>query len=188
MNVSFTGIKNANCTHIINTTPLSYATEKGTVYIPKSRDLVLNAQLTNIDESDLDDFKEILKKYPSPINKDVISFAYEFVEPSPKNIKSKYYLNGHHLEINDKNLWIFSKLSKLTEKMQDMSKLTNDKDFEQTRTFYEMMYFILQKFYKYTTNLPFSEIKKYAFNKLNVTNVAKSMQQQIQNDMLDYFS
>lgn len=188
MNVSFSGLKNASCAFIVNETPYKIEKNGKSIEVPKAKDIVLNVQLDNTGENDLDNFKDILKKYPSKYAPDHISFTYEQQEFSPDDIRSEYYLNGTRLKINDENLRIFSKLAQLTEKLNDASSIKQEPNYTATETFDQVYYSILMKFLKYTPNFNHSEVLKYALNPGYVANAAKHMQNQIYKDMNDYFA
>ncbi len=70
----------------------------------------LNFELTNTGTKDLAEFEKILKKYPHPINKNFINFCHLTKDDT-------YSFNGKTLEVCDKNLEIFEKISKLLKRI-----------------------------------------------------------------------
>ena len=188
MNVSFSGLKNATCTYIVNAEP--YRTTKNGIpfFVPKSKDIVVNVQLDNNGETDLDNFKKILKEYPSNTGKDCISLTYEEKSLIDGSKRGLYYINGNELKLCDKNLSLFSQLSKLMEKMQDKTSFSQEKNYPQCLDFQKALYSIVSKFAKYMDNINLNQVKDYAIDPKRITNSATQMHKQIQKDMIDYFS
>lgn len=105
--VSFRGIKNTGGCIFVNHTHVR---------------LRLVTQLTNHFPDDLVEFKEILKRFPDPLGKkflkiDCIEKIDDFKMPEA------FLVNGKLLEVSDKNLSTFSKLTKLLKRIQNKEKL-----------------------------------------------------------------
>lgn len=188
MNVSFSGLKNATCTYIVNSAPYQRTINQNTYNITNSKDIVLNVQLDNNGDNDLDNFREILKKYPSDGDKNSLSFTYaeKFISNDTK--KGEYSLNGKKLELCDGNLALFSKLSKLMDKMSDRKSFVQEETYTNTPDFVRKIYVIISTFAKYLSGTDTSAVVEYALEPKRISAAANHMQKQIQKDMTDYFT
>ena len=91
MNVSFSGLKNATSTFIINEQPYNILRSGFSFYVPEGKDILLNVQLDNNGDKDLENFKEILKKFPPKIGKDFVSFSFEEQQVPGRKRDFKYF-------------------------------------------------------------------------------------------------
>lgn len=99
----------------------------------------------------------------------------------------KYFLNGRILEINDENLPIFSKLSKLMEKVQNPLSFHQESSYLEGENCSKALYSIMLAFSKYVNQINIGSMIDYAFDPSRIANTASKMREQIQNDMMDYF-
>jgi len=105
MNVSFTGMK-------IFTTIQNFSTNS-----IENKDKI-TLQLNNDGEKDLDDFKQVLKKYPDFYNEGYLDLELKSAtNRNPGNLYNDVYVNSKKLELNDENLPIFSKINNLLKKI-----------------------------------------------------------------------
>ena len=187
MNVCFSGLKNATSTFIINEQPYNILRSGFSFYVPEGKDILLNVQLDNNGDKDLENFKEILKKFPPKIGKDFVSFSFEEQQVPGRKRDFKYFLNGRILEINDENLPIFSKLSKLMEKVQNPLSFHQESSYLEGENCSKALYSIMLAFSKYVNQINIGSMIDYAFDPSRIANTASKMREQIQNDMMDYF-
>lgn len=120
MEVSFTGYKNVGgCSTVdVNSSGKKIVSHK------------LIMQLDNVGERDLDAFEPVLKKYSDMVKNNFLVIDLKGSLDLKTGAKSKsYYLNKQQVPVNDENLGIFSKISKLVTRIKEDGsefKIAND--------------------------------------------------------------
>ena len=79
--------------------------------------------LNNKNGNDLDEFKDILKKYPNYHNPCALNFAFDYFQDENTGARQNFYIvNNNQIEMNDENLPILSKIFNLMKKIVKMNK------------------------------------------------------------------
>lgn len=135
MNITFGGIRNIGAINIeMKESPED---ENSLMYN------CVNFQLDNRGNRDLDDFDRVFKRFPNSVNKDFITLTVfqkqhgEFEKETPQ-----ICLNAKDLEINDENLWIYEKITKMLDKIDEKPLRTyevND-DYIESEDCQQMLY------------------------------------------------
>lgn len=182
MQISFKGFKNTGIGVETNTNVKLIKKRNATVVIPPYAHLTLNATLNNINQNDLEKFGEIIKKFPNKHQPDSINFHYDkYYSTLTNTMKQEFWLNDKPLILSDKNLKIFSLLSKLFERLSktEIKDHTNNKDYlVSDKCKLNFQYFLKNSTYE-------NDIKNYHSLK-NIQNNAKAMQTEIIDTMLNY--
>lgn len=128
------------------------------------------------------EFEDILKKYPDYTNNDTINFHYDrYYSETTKKIKKEFWLNDKPLILNDSNLGIFSKLSKL------LTKLSNCTDDELMPQPQYLKSDECKNNFRYFIRNNDTEVLKDIHNPYLIRQNAKDMTEEFQNIMFDYF-
>lgn len=104
MNINFTGMQNVAAIQHINS---------------NERTNRIAIQLNNEGEQDLDNFKQVLKKYPDFTNSGFLDLEIK-TTPNRRYSGSSFtdvYVNSKKLEMNDENLPVFSKINNLLKRL-----------------------------------------------------------------------
>lgn len=118
MKISFKGFENTGIGVEVNKNRQQLLKNNQYYIKPKYVHFTLTTTLNNKNERDLEDFKEILEKFPNYHDKDTINFHYDKYEiPSLRTKKAEFWLNDKPLILNDDNLRIFSKIAQLISKL-----------------------------------------------------------------------
>lgn len=135
MNVSFNGIKNIGAINLeMKESPES---EQSLMYN------CVNFQLDNKGNPDLDSFEKVLRKYPNAINHNFVTIATfqkqrgEYEKDTPQ-----ICINAKDLELNDENLWVYEKITKMLDKIGDKSLKTYEvsEDYLESEDCEDMLY------------------------------------------------
>lgn len=187
MNISFQGIKNAGAqAHIQEKDEILNKGAMFEVTIPKGKHVNLHVELNNEGDNDLDDFREILKKYPNQYNAKTLNIDYdEFVNLDTGEKEKSYFLNGKDLEMTSENFKIFNKVFRLLEKIKVMpnEKLKVENSYiysdeaKDSFCFYEP---------RCKNEDEFTRLIDSAHYPKNVRAGAKVLSQKFKNEMLEY--
>ena len=176
MNISFTGIQNACGTH----DKTAYGTEN---YAD-----TITLQLNNDGEKDLDNFKDILKKYPSYMTSDLLEICYLVNEnrKNPNNPYTDFSLNSKKIKLNDENLPIFSKISNLLNRLsKGEEKIPIDAECLETYGF-DNFHEKLNLTFKDPPEEQLEKLKNL-HNPINAQKIAGDIQKAITQKLSDYF-
>lgn len=123
MNISFHGVKNTGSYHYTRKSTEMIPAGRYVMILPKGRRTNIHVELNNQNGNDLDEFRDILEKYPNYHNKTALNFVYDYMEDEKTGAKQHFYtINNNLVEMNDKNLPVLSKIFKLMKKISTMDK------------------------------------------------------------------
>ena len=187
MSINFTGIKNVGSMNVM---------------MPPSENImtVLSMQVTNDEDgNDLDDFKAAVQKtghskmflipYEGSVSVNVSTSIPDNEYEQPKH---SFYLNGSPLEVNDRNLPIFSYLARTTTKLSEKS----ERDFGVTEEYLESKDFIngssvgffVKQAFLANPNVKLAPLLNSIYAPPVAKNGAKVVNMAINNTMSDYLA
>lgn len=179
MNINFTGIQKANGV---------YEQYPGKVLSEGFLDL----QLNNENGEDLKEVQELLSKFPSNEDSSFLKINFNQAKPpaSQKDGKVEYCtrVNRRYLELNDENLKYFSQINKLLKKVSQMEakELESPKEYLDSADCFDHVYG--KRGVKELNDPKFTEDINAIHNPINVKDVAKNLQADMEEMMLDYFA
>lgn len=180
MNVTFTGIQNAGSWHLVFNNETK----------PTFRRLA--CQLTDKGETDLSEFKDVLKKFPDPLNHGFLRF--DLLNLKSNHSKDRqFFINNEQLHLTDENLSIFGKVVKLFSKIANREEklfLSNDY-IESEDSFHNMVdgifnYGPVATADRDTILLNFPLKSAHSFE--NVKSQSKSMFEDMNETIIDYLT
>ncbi len=110
MDISFKGIQNIGI---------------GEFVLPNYKNYRMIAQLTDNVTKDYSEFKDILKKYPNPLNKTFLKFDIYQMNDNSGNLRLNFAVNDQTISVNDNSLHLFQKIAKLTNNIWQNLSLVN---------------------------------------------------------------
>ena len=115
MKINFKGIKNAGAYSHVQKKDL-YVSQDGKDFtkFPQGRYSVINFELNNNESNDLDEFREILQKYPNHFNSNTLNIEIRELNDENKPIIA---LNQNQIKMNRENLKTYAKVFKLLDKI-----------------------------------------------------------------------
>ena len=114
MNISFQGIKNAGAYKYSRKKPEIIEVDSQRFIKPKSTYTCFKCELTNENGNDLDDFKQILNKYPYVLNPNALKVDYNlFYDPYTNKKSHNIFINEHRVEIKRETIPELNKILKL---------------------------------------------------------------------------
>ena len=123
MNISFHGVKNVGSYYYSRPSAEQVRLGNYVLILKKGRHTNIHVELNNKNGNDLDEFKDILKKYPNDHNSCALNFAFDYFQDENTGARQKFYIvNNHQIQMNDENLPVLSKIFKLMKKISKMDK------------------------------------------------------------------
>lgn len=118
MKISFQGIKNAGAYKYTRKEPVVIEVDSQEFINPKGSYTCLKCELTNENGNDLDEYKQILTKYPYVLNPNAIKIDCNLLYNPYSNEKSYHILvNEHYVEIKKDTIPELNKILKLLKKI-----------------------------------------------------------------------
>lgn len=161
MNVSFTGIQNVgaarfhNGNNIVPTHAADILMKKND-YIEDYNFIMnrISLELTNQGKKDLSKFKEVFTQFPNKYSNNFLKFDIvrlkkdeNYISDTEKlsnPVQSLFFLNSKQIEMKDKNLGLFSKISVLLKRIAGKEEIPLNDDYigsyDQTTNFYDNLY------------------------------------------------
>lgn len=125
MNISFHGIKNAGA--YMYRQEKEERTKQGAHIMiePAGKHINLHLELNNEGETDLDDFRYILKAFPNKFNPNSLNIDYdEFINPNTGKQTKIYAINDEILDVNKQTFPVFNQIFKLLKRIEHMPENT----------------------------------------------------------------